>query len=173
MRYVLVVVSSLNELPWAIDCLQSFVRRRTLLSLLYSPCRDLLAWVGRLDAHLHTSSYASVHSWQRVLTQSLFRYLKSAWGWGLAGAVGLGGWGLIEVGWGAGLAGRLAGTGWGLGLGCGWAHSWAVGFFGPGATLKRKLVYLKMERLCSNRIKRASGRPTATKQFLFISFLSV
>ena len=63
-----------------------------------------------------------------------------------------------------------AGLGWaGLGLGLGRFGTWA----GAGATLKRKLVYLKMERLFSNRKKNELPDANSNKQFLFISFLRV
>ena len=95
-----------------------------------------------------------MHSWpsvrsgfrKRVLTEffCLKLYFESgAWGWGWTGA------------------GRL-------GLGCG-AGARAGAEAGTGDALKRKLVYLKMERLCSNRKKRASGWPTATSNlYLFL-----
>ena len=80
------------------------------------------------------------------------------WGWG---------WDWAGAGWaGLGAAGILGvGSGW---LGCGLFGAWGW----AGATLKRKLVCLKMERLCSNQKKRASGWTTATSNFFF-SFLRV
>ena len=69
------------------------------------------------------------------------------------------------LGW-AGLLWAGAGAGAALWLGGGLFGAWA----GAGATLKRKLVYLKMERLFSNRKKNELPDANNNKQFhLFLS----
>ena len=59
------------------------------------------------------------------------------------------------------LGARAGGAGGGAGAGA-----------GADTTLKRKLVCLKMERLCLNR-KTSFRMANSNKQFLFISFLRV
>ena len=95
------------------------------------------------------------------------------WGWAGLGCCGLGLFGTIfsGLGW-AGLLWAAAGAGAWLG----WAGLWLGGlagcglFGGAGGTLKRKLVYLKMEGCFQTERKTSFRMPTATSNFYF--FLS-
>ena len=115
---------------------------------------------------------------KNVLTEGFDRvfllepYFESG-GWAVGWAVGWAGLGWAGLGW-AGLG--WAGLGWAGRAGPGLA-GWAVGILGPGAgagaTLKRKLIYLKMGRMFSSRKKNELPDANSNKQFLFISFLWV